>query len=57
MKLDNSECLEQDLCVGGMCVQGKAKILSIYVGGMGMGADGYFGDLHKILWSFLCPVG
>lgn len=42
---------------GGMCEQGKAKVLSIYVGGMGMGADGYFGDFHKTLWSFLSPVG
>lgn len=29
----------------------------IGVDGMGIGADGYCGDLQKSLWSFLSPAG
>lgn len=47
VQLGNSEWI---CAFGAMHMRGKGKILSLVL--MGMGADGYFGDLQKSLWSF-----
>lgn len=59
MKLGNSGCLEQDLCVWRcMYAKGKPRSFHLYfIYGMGMGADGYLDDLHKVSLSFLSPFG